>query len=200
MGRIGYLQEQIRLNGRSDELVDEIKALGRKFGILSEYTSFLIVEEGVQREQVEAARQSFRRLEQAAADGTTGQMAVDRAKADSRMRGGWGMSAPAPGRMASESEAIATTYRKQGIEARNMDKYVRTRADKTFYYRRDDRTWYDSEFQKGTVIEPDTTVTLWSDAFFQLLRRHPSLRGYLLENERQMVQIDGKAILLIPPE
>jgi len=42
--RIGYLLEEIRLHGAAAELVDEVKKLGLKFGIVTPYTSFLVTE------------------------------------------------------------------------------------------------------------------------------------------------------------
>jgi len=42
--RIGYLLEQIRLHGDEKELVDEIRNLGVKYGIVTPYTSFLVTE------------------------------------------------------------------------------------------------------------------------------------------------------------
>jgi len=42
--RIGYLIEEIRLNGEKKELVDEVKKLGLKYGIVTPYTSFLVTE------------------------------------------------------------------------------------------------------------------------------------------------------------
>ncbi len=44
--RVGYLLEEIRLHGEEPELVDEIKELGIRFGIVTPYTSFLVTEEG----------------------------------------------------------------------------------------------------------------------------------------------------------
>jgi len=43
--KVGFLLEEIRRNGESPELVDEIKRLGTRYGILTPYTSFLVVEE-----------------------------------------------------------------------------------------------------------------------------------------------------------
>lgn len=40
--RIGYLADQIRLYGKSGELVDEIVRLSKRYGIITEYTSFLV--------------------------------------------------------------------------------------------------------------------------------------------------------------
>lgn len=41
--KVGYLLEQIRINGEKKELVDEVTALAKKYGIATPYTSYLIV-------------------------------------------------------------------------------------------------------------------------------------------------------------
>lgn len=51
--RIGYLLEEIRLRGTNPELVDEIKRLGLKYGIVTPYTSFLVTEG--ERDRIAAA-------------------------------------------------------------------------------------------------------------------------------------------------
>jgi Ca-activated chloride channel family protein len=43
--KIGFLLDQIRLNGEDDELVDEIISLSRTHGIITPYTSFLVLED-----------------------------------------------------------------------------------------------------------------------------------------------------------
>ncbi len=43
--RVGYLIEEIRLNGEEKELTDEIVHLSRRYGIITPYTSFLVVED-----------------------------------------------------------------------------------------------------------------------------------------------------------
>jgi len=43
--RIGYLLEEIRLHGDKAELVDEVKKLALKFGVVTPYTSYLVTEE-----------------------------------------------------------------------------------------------------------------------------------------------------------
>lgn len=47
--RIGYLLSQIKVYGESKELVDEITELGRRFGIVTPYTSYLITDEEERR-------------------------------------------------------------------------------------------------------------------------------------------------------
>jgi len=51
--RIGYLLEEIRLHGSNNELIEEVKKLGLKYGIVTPYTSFLVTEK--ERLMLEAA-------------------------------------------------------------------------------------------------------------------------------------------------
>jgi Ca-activated chloride channel family protein len=44
--KVGYLLDQIRVNGDRKELVDEVTALAKKYGITTPYTSWLIVPDG----------------------------------------------------------------------------------------------------------------------------------------------------------
>jgi Ca-activated chloride channel family protein len=43
--KVGYLLDNIRLNGEQGELVDEVVTLGRRYGIVTPYTSFLVTED-----------------------------------------------------------------------------------------------------------------------------------------------------------
>ncbi len=57
--KVSYLLSQIRLYGESDELVDSIIALSRRYGIITPYTSFLIDADGVSDEEAaDAVRQT----------------------------------------------------------------------------------------------------------------------------------------------
>lgn len=42
--KVGYLSQQIRLRGQNQELVDELRETALRYGILSEYTSYLVQE------------------------------------------------------------------------------------------------------------------------------------------------------------
>lgn len=44
--KVGYLLDQIRANGESKELVDEVTTLAKKYGIATPYTSYLVVPDG----------------------------------------------------------------------------------------------------------------------------------------------------------
>jgi Ca-activated chloride channel family protein len=45
--KVGYLMDQIRANGEKKELVEEVTALAKKYGITTPYTSYLIVPDNV---------------------------------------------------------------------------------------------------------------------------------------------------------
>ncbi|MGL4370326.1 MAG: VWA domain-containing protein, partial [Spirochaetota bacterium] len=47
--RVGYLLDQIRLHGESREVIDEITVLARIYGIITPYTSYLILEDEARR-------------------------------------------------------------------------------------------------------------------------------------------------------
>lgn len=59
--RIGYLLDEIRLRGENAELKDEVVELARKYGIVTPYTAFLILEDENQR-GVPLAQQSVPQL------------------------------------------------------------------------------------------------------------------------------------------
>src|SRR5205814_2300783 len=59
--RVGYLLDEIRLHGESTELRDEVTELARKYGIVTPYTAYLIVEDESKR-GVPMAAQSMPQL------------------------------------------------------------------------------------------------------------------------------------------
>jgi Ca-activated chloride channel family protein len=63
MRRIGFLLEEIRLRGESSEWRDEVTELARKFGIVTPYTAYLIVEDE-ERRNVPVVQRTLSALEQ----------------------------------------------------------------------------------------------------------------------------------------
>ena len=63
--RIGFLLDQVRLHGEEKELVDEVTILAKKYGIITPYTSFLILEDEanqVTTRRVERENEIFGRM------------------------------------------------------------------------------------------------------------------------------------------
>lgn len=186
VSRVAFLEEQIRLHGKSGELIDEIKRLGRQFGILTAYTSFLVVEEGLKREDLGRAREAFRgfALE---ADAATGAGAVAQSmERRSKKAATPGLASPADGFWAGRAGNAL------GMSRRELRQLVVAAADKTFFLRQRDGFLYDSEIPRGEFPEADVEVKAWSDEFFALLVKHPALKKYLKAGLKLVVKLDGK--------
>jgi Ca-activated chloride channel family protein len=61
--RVGYLLDEIRLHGENAELRDEVTELARKYGIVTPYTAYLIVEDESRRDLPMTMR-SLQKLDQ----------------------------------------------------------------------------------------------------------------------------------------
>ncbi len=68
--KIAYLLDQLRLYGENEELLNEVIALSKRYGIITPYTSFLVEEEPL------SADQMAQRMSQAAAAPPSGKQAV----------------------------------------------------------------------------------------------------------------------------
>jgi Ca-activated chloride channel family protein len=102
--RIGYLLEAIRMNGEEKELVDEVRNLGLKYGIVTPYTSFLVTEK--ERQTIAAAAPAAQ--EALAARKTTGAGAFKAARVSQKFK-----------ELDQASEAVS--------------EQIRYKADRTFY-------------------------------------------------------------------
>jgi Ca-activated chloride channel family protein len=88
--RIGDLTRQIRLEGQSEALIREVRDLGLRYGILTEYTSYLVQEPGVvavgRNQPMMDGRGGVAAMAPAAAPAEqTGDVAFRRAKESGRM-------------------------------------------------------------------------------------------------------------------
>ena len=61
ISKVGHLMDAIRLNGEKDELKKEIVALAKEFGIVTRYTSFLVLEDSARPQSAGARRDVFER-------------------------------------------------------------------------------------------------------------------------------------------
>ena len=168
--KVGYLLEQIRIHGDNKELKDEIVRLSKKYGIMTPYTSFLVMEDvkrggapapaGVRHSldamapKAEAGRRNF--------GGQSGGGAVDASKA---IGGYKHRTTVAEGKDGENG---------WGLRDRTGRRLIKHVADKTFY--RDGDKWIDSAYDgKAKTVK----VTYFSDAYFALVAKHPTLGKYL---------------------
>src|SRR3989442_3453637 len=148
--KAGALTREIRLHGQNPEIMNDLKRLALRYGILTEYTSYLVQEPN----QV-VVRPPFDRITPAPA-AQVGALSVDRARREAK------------------SAAVANA-----AEAADMDEAMRgrvagqasRRVGGRFFVRRDS-VWTD--VAHGDSL-PVVRVAAFSDAYFALLRALPEL-------------------------
>jgi Ca-activated chloride channel homolog len=110
--RVGYLMDEIRLRGENTELRDEVTELARKYGIVTPYTAYLIVEDEARR-NVPLSMQSLPQLNsdslarrEAAANWDYFKMDKDGSKAVAGARYGYELKNAAAPAVAAASGAV----------------------------------------------------------------------------------------------
>ena len=197
--RVGYLLDEIRLRGESAELRDEVVKLARKYGIVTPYTSYLIVEDEEAR-RVPAVRRSFgrergadspmaetKRAYEALADQDSGAGAVAAARASSALKKAKTMSAPAD---ASKEAEFGAAGESGGGEVSRLI------AGKSFYLNAEE--WIDSEVQ-GVVGEEVVEIEFGSEEYFELLGRSEEVARWLSVGVGLRVVIEGKVYRIVAP-
>lgn len=177
--RIGYLLDQIRLHGDDRELVDEVTALARTYGIITPYTSYLIVED----EKARVRRREIRHVDQ-----TMGRIAeTDRAfeKKNEEEFSGINAKSGAPSvRVSKEfqqlnyAENYAQTqqgrgrldYRDGEGRRQNVMQQVRNIQGRAFY--QTGKFWVDSQIQTQRQVKPKR-IQFATQEYFDLLGREP---------------------------
>jgi Ca-activated chloride channel homolog len=180
--RVGWLMEQIRINGEQKELRDEIVDLGTRYGIVTPYTSYLAIEEREHqtltngrpmRESRVAPRAKMgggRGITPAAAPpidlSSTGADAVQQSKADRALQ-----------------ETVVVSEGPASKNMRNID-------GKTFYL--ENGVWIDSEFNANVGNIKEEKLVFASEAYFALIKREPQLGKYFALGEQVVVVYKGR--------
>lgn len=171
--RVGWLIEQIRANGETKELRDEVTELGTRYGIVTPYTSYL------------ATDGSYRQFEGA----------DDRARAV--------MSAPAAKAMRAKNGALAVQQSvQQNTMQSNMSVYagkkedaekqvlVQNSASSQFVgnknFQNQNNVWVDADYSDTRKL-PEVNIKFGSDEYFALVGREPSLAQYLALGQQVVV-------------
>lgn len=212
--RIGYLLDAIRINGENKELRDEVTTIARQFGIITPYTAYLIIEDERRRE-VPLARQSLNEMakDTDALDASrdkyadfqkekTGEGGVANAESQNSMKhADQPSTATAQGNtMALRSYAAAPTAGiggssgaggagpVSGDTVKKIDqytqqsKYVNGRA---FYL--NGNQWIDAKTQN---LKKHENVKFNSDAYYELLAKHPEAAQWLALGQNMLIALD----------
>lgn len=212
--KIGYLLDQVRLNGASKELVEQVTALGREFGIVTPYTSGLVVEDDL----------STAGLRDRIGGGGPGGGSVPSTPGSSGQPSGpttggglgkkWSTAGPSTGARgsASDGRAAPTSGASAVAEAEHLKKLKSgaledagerkaapsTRKIGTRTFDRPEKTWIDSALTEE-LKKDMTKLEAFSDEYFALLLKHPELKDVFALGDDLIVVIDGKAWHIVPP-
>ncbi len=175
--RVGALTRTIRLEGPSEDLIREIRDLGLTYGILTEYTSYLVLEPGMNRGEPVPVDEIMQRNQAAGAFAPaarqTGQREFDDAKASADMAA-VGSVAEAE---AQVRERTAELAKRAGRDDRSGTAGLRnpvTVHGRLFLDR--DGVWTDASHRPTVDL---VEVAPFSDAYFALVRAIPEMTPFL---------------------
>jgi Ca-activated chloride channel family protein len=176
--RIGYLSAEKRKHGGSQEIDDEIRDLGDRFGIPTEFSSYLVVEPGMNRRRdLGAGGVQLQGVVTGATSAAPAAVQFEAAKTASAQRSVTSLS------MADEADFSGARRGGNVTRAGNV----------TFVLR--DSVWTDVRYKKtGAVLQ----VKPFSDAYFKLIEMVPDLREAFSVGERAIVAGRSMAIELTP--
>jgi Ca-activated chloride channel homolog len=198
--KIGYLLEEIRKGGATNELKQEVVRLARRHGLPTPYTSYLVLEEGAltggpRRQPAapgdRAAQNALRRLREGAKR-KAGESEEDK----DGFAGGGGQAAAPSGKEAVRGSRLAGRLKRADradlgetldLERDVIEDAIRQVAGRTFY--RNGEVWVHSEVGKRGADW--VSVDYMSEAYFKLVKELPGL-GAFLSLGKVIVKFEGK--------
>lgn len=197
--RIGFLMNEIRTNGKNDELIKEIVELSKKYGILTEYTSFLVTDAPITAQPMaleERNRTEFRTIKQAEERlsqgmgglgmGMMGLSVGKEAVAKSETLNDQLQNAPA-----LSSQNVFYRYDDQDKKQAIRIEGVRFTGQQAFFNRGIE--WISTQFDANQTV---LAIKPYSEAYFQLANLSPDIAQILALSEKvsfirngQMIQI-----------
>lgn len=181
--KIGALLNTIRLRGENPELVQSVRQLSLRYGIITPYTSYLIQEDDLRRGEVPPplAPPTVAPLQPPA--GVSG--GIDR---DQRSGAPAVATAAALSQMGAAEAVQSAPTAAAGVGAPSRETLIQVR-DRTFVWR--NGVWVDTQYTSADM--PRIRVPFLSAEYFALLERYPELREYFALGVRVLVIWEGVA-------
>lgn len=179
--RIGWLSAEKRRSGGSSEIDDEIRMLGERFGIPTEFTSYLVLEPGMVAGNVMSDTSRMRRVAGGTASGTAGgRISVSRGEVP---------PAAAPATVQFESARTAARQRSAksvaaADEAMDAAATAGVRRAGTRVFQQDGDRWVDARMKPELRVYQ---VKAYSPAYFSLIEKLPELREVFAMGDRVLV-------------
>lgn len=178
--RIGYLIQEMRLHGTSDEVLSEVIELSKKFGIITEYTSFLVTGDENRRAdyfwdiEPEAAYPALRKKVSSLGSQESGRTAV---------RQSYNLNKQ------SQSNQVQTPGEVEINEQKHDINNARQVGVQAFY--QSGNNWIQSGIAKDAF---DMEIKRFSQAYFQIIDKDPSLGRYLAIGDEVRLQIGSQVV------
>jgi len=153
--KAGALSSEIRLHGPNPEIVNELKRLALRYGILTEYTSYLVQEPNVVARPMP--------LQPPAPEAQAGAGAVERSEAARKLARSANLDAIALHGYSRAADSLAAGRGERADRSRRV-------GGRVFVWR--DSTWTDIAHGDSLRV---VKVAAFSDAYFALLRALPEL-------------------------
>ncbi len=174
--KVDYLLSEIRKSGMEDEeLINEVTALAKRYGIVTPYTSFLVADDVVTADTPQLGMQLRGRLGRAlapaGADAAAKRDRVLESKALAEAR----RAADASGGAAGFYNRAEEQLRKAGRSGPALGA-IRYIGSRTFY--KSGPTWFESTYEPDKVKNVKV-VEVGSDEYIELLLKHPRIAKYL---------------------
>jgi Ca-activated chloride channel family protein len=159
--RVGWLIEQIRNNGETKELRDEVTELGTRYGIVTPYTSYLATD-GSFRQLREDERARMMAPAAKTLSAQSGASAVRQSVQQNAMQSN--MSIVSDAKKDSEQQVL--------VQNSNVSQFV---GNKNF--QNQNSIWVDTEYSERLRM-PEVSVRFGSDEYFDLISRNRELARY----------------------
>jgi len=175
--RVGWLLDEMRKNGQSDEIRREIIELGTKYGIVTPFTSYLAIDSSAQVSSPGVANTNM-----------AANMAANVVAAEKKMRS------------ASGEDAVELSLRQNKLK--NSDSLAKDKSEqesdtsgirkigaKTF--RLQSGVWTDTEYKPDSKL-PEISLKFGSREYFDLAIAEPELARYFSLGEKVIVVFSGR--------
>jgi len=173
--KIGYLLDEIRLKGKKDELVNEVVRLSKKYGIITEFTSFLAQEDVDISQPVSTFNKRVSDKLDTAQESQKGSWAISQSRNASKLK-------------TQAYQAPNSYYDASGKEVKNSQSEIKNRGDKTFFQRKDQ--WIDAKFEQKNVIK----IKFFSEAYFEISKKVKGVNKSLSMGRNISVNINGQNV------
>jgi Ca-activated chloride channel family protein len=204
--KVGHLLDELRLHGDNPELKQEVIELGKRFGIVTPYTSALVLEDaarpmlamrrggagggeqqdgqGAAPEPANAPADSGKLLEHERLKAESGRNAVEQSESIRKMQD-------------SDSLDEANDHY-ETLEGKATQRLIRRIEDRTFI-RGQDGTYVESELlAKPEAVAAAVKIEYLSQAYFDLAASSPLIARYLKVGSRVIFSFESKVYSIAP--